>query len=66
MGLVFLLMVSEAVVGMDILLNAEESFYEKKPEITNNQAEYMAIISALKKFVDVNDEITILVIQKIL
>lgn len=36
-----------------------ESFYEKKPEITNNQAEYMAIISALKKFVDTDDEITI-------
>lgn len=36
-----------------------ESFYEKKPEITNNQAEYLAIISALKKFVDVDDEITI-------
>ena len=25
-----------------------ESFYEKKPEITNNQAEYMAIIAAMK------------------
>ena len=36
-----------------------KSFYEKKPEITNNQAEYMAIISALKKLVDVDDEITI-------
>ncbi|QLH05867.1 reverse transcriptase-like protein [Nitrosopumilus ureiphilus] len=36
-----------------------ESFYEKKPKITNNQAEYMAIISALNKFVDSNDEITI-------
>mgnify|MGYP003968183523 FL=1 len=36
-----------------------ESFYEKKPEITNNQAEYMAIISALKKFVDSGDEIII-------
>ncbi|WP_299290794.1 reverse transcriptase-like protein [Nitrosopumilus sp.] len=36
-----------------------ESFYEKKPEITNNQAEYMAIISALKKFVDADDEIII-------
>ena len=36
-----------------------ESFYEKKPGITNNQAEYMAIISALKKFVDTDDEITI-------
>jgi len=36
-----------------------ESFYEKKPEITNNQAEYMAIISVLNKFVDSNDEITI-------
>ena len=29
-----------------------ESFYEKRSDITNNQAEYLAIISALKKFVD--------------
>ena len=36
-----------------------ESFYEKKSQITNNQAEYMAIISALKKFVDTDNEITI-------
>jgi len=36
-----------------------ESFYEKKPEITNNQAEYLAIISALKKYVDSDEEITI-------
>lgn len=36
-----------------------ESFYEKKPDITNNQAEYMAIISALKKFVNSNEEIII-------
>jgi ribonuclease HI len=36
-----------------------ESFYEKKPELTNNQAEYLAIISALNKFVDSKDEITI-------
>ena len=36
-----------------------ESLYEKKPEITNNQAEYMAIISALNKFVDSNDKIII-------
>lgn len=36
-----------------------ESFYEKKSEITNNQAEYMAIISALKKFVDTDNQITI-------
>jgi len=36
-----------------------ESFYEKKPELTNNQAEYLAIISALKKFVDSDDSITI-------
>lgn len=36
-----------------------ESFYEKKPDITNNQAEYLAIISALKKFVDLDDEIVI-------
>ncbi len=26
-----------------------ESFYEKKPDITNNQAEYMAIIYGSKK-----------------
>jgi len=36
-----------------------ESFYEKKPEITNNQAEYLAIISALKKYVGSDEEITI-------
>jgi len=36
-----------------------ESFYEKKRDITNNQAEYLAIISALKKFVDTDEEITI-------
>jgi ribonuclease HI len=36
-----------------------ESFYEKRSEITNNQAEYLAIISALKKFVDNDEETTI-------
>ena len=36
-----------------------ESFYEKKPDLTNNQAEYLAIISALKKYVDLSDKITI-------
>ena len=36
-----------------------ESFYEKKSEITNNQAEYLAIISALNKYVDSYEEITI-------
>ena len=36
-----------------------ESFYEKKPDITNNQAEYLAIISALRKFLDNHEEITI-------
>ena len=36
-----------------------ESFYEKKPEITNNQAEYLAIISALKKYVDSDEAIII-------
>nr|AIF19997.1 ribonuclease H [uncultured marine thaumarchaeote KM3_88_C09] len=36
-----------------------ESFYENKLEITNNQAEYMAIISALKKFENLDDEIII-------
>lgn len=35
-----------------------ESFYEKKPDITNNQAEYLAIISALKH-ADAGDEVTI-------
>jgi ribonuclease HI len=36
-----------------------ESFYEKKPGITNNEAEYLAIIAALKKFVDSKEEIII-------
>jgi ribonuclease HI len=36
-----------------------ESFYEKKINITNNQAEYMAIISVLKKFSGSADEIII-------
>lgn len=36
-----------------------ESFYEKKPDITNNQAEYLAIISALNKFVGSNQDIII-------
>ena len=36
-----------------------ESFYEKKSDLTNNQAEYLAIISALNKYVDSSDEITI-------
>jgi ribonuclease HI len=36
-----------------------ESFYEKKSDITNNQAEYMAIISVLKKFSGITDEIMI-------
>jgi ribonuclease HI len=35
-----------------------ESFYKKEPNVTNNQAEYLAIISALKKF-DFSDEIII-------
>ncbi len=36
-----------------------ESFYKKEPNITNNQAEYMAIIMVLKKFLDSKDEINI-------
>ena len=36
-----------------------ESFYEKKAGITNNEAEYLAIISALKKFTNSDDEIII-------
>ena len=36
-----------------------ESFYENKPGLTNNQAEYHAIIAALKKFQGSSDKITI-------
>jgi len=36
-----------------------ESFYEKKPDITNNQAEYLAIIAALKKVAGSNDDVLI-------
>ena len=36
-----------------------ESFYEEKLGITNNQAEFHAIITALKKFQDSSDEIII-------
>ena len=36
-----------------------ESFYEKKSNLTNNQAEYMAIISVLNKYVDSDGDITI-------
>jgi len=36
-----------------------ESFYEKKPDITNNQAEYLAIISVLKNFSNIADEVII-------
>ena len=36
-----------------------ESYYENKSDLTNNQAEYLAIISALKKFEATNDEIII-------
>ena len=36
-----------------------ESYYENKPDLTNNQAEYLAIISALKKFETSSDEIII-------
>ena len=38
-----------------------ESFYEEKLGITNNQAEYFAIISALKKFQNSSDEIMIFI-----
>jgi len=36
-----------------------DSFYEKKPDITNNQAEYMAIIAALEKFGQSSGQVTI-------
>ena len=34
-----------------------ESYYEQKPDITNNQAEYLAIITALKKFADSKEDV---------
>ena len=36
-----------------------DSFYEKKPGVTNNQAEYMAVISALRRFAGSSDKVTI-------
>ena len=36
-----------------------ESFYEKRPGITNNQAEYLGIISALEKLGGLGNKITI-------
>ncbi len=36
-----------------------ESFYKKEQNITNNQAEYMAIILVLQKFLNSTNEITI-------
>ena len=41
------------------------SFYEKMPDLTNNQAEYMAIISALRKFAGGDDAVTIFSDSKI-
>jgi len=35
------------------------SFYESRPGLTNNQAEYLAIISALRDFESSGDEIVI-------
>ncbi len=36
-----------------------ESFYRKMPGITNNQAEYMAIIAALEKFCGTGEVLTV-------
>lgn len=36
-----------------------DSFYEREPGITNNQAEYKAIIAALKKYAQLQEEIVI-------
>ena len=48
------------MVDLDFLSKKlENHFTKKKSEITNNQAEYLAIISALKKFADTDDETTI-------
>ena len=41
------------------VMETGESFYKKEPGITNNQAEYMAIIEALKKYHNSQDEIVI-------
>ena len=39
--------------------NTGESYYEEKANITNNQAEYLAIITALKKFADSKEDVVI-------
>ena len=49
---------SEAGFGF-FVKETGESFYKKESNITNNQAEYMAIISVLKKFQGFADEIVI-------
>lgn len=36
-----------------------ESYYEKRKGITNNQAEYLAIIAAMEKFAQMDEEIII-------
>lgn len=36
-----------------------ESFYEKKSNLTNNQAEYLAIIAVLEKLGQTNEQVTI-------
>jgi len=49
---------SEAGFGF-FVKETGESFYKKEANITNNQAEYMAIISVLKKFQGSTDELVI-------
>ena len=49
---------SEAGFGF-FVKETGESFYKKEANITNNQAEYMAIISVLKKFQGFTDELVI-------
>jgi len=50
----------EKILVMDFMLKKPGIlFTKKKPNITNNQAEYLAIISALKKFAESPEEITI-------
>lgn len=39
--------------------NTGESYYEEKANITNNQAEYLAIITALKKFANSKEDVVI-------
>ena len=42
-----------------LVTESGKTFYKSRSGLTNNQAEYMAIISALEEFADSKDDITI-------